>query len=373
MRIAMLGVKAVPAIGGIAHYAEELGARLVQRGHEVTVYCRPHFLQDEAEVYRGMRRVVTRGLRGKHLDAISHTLTAALHALKEGFDIIHIHGSAPGVIAPLLRLRRGPRIVVTIHGLDWRGSKWGGPAAQLMYLAARTGACGAHEVAVVSRAAGDEYRRRVGREPVFVPTGVVLPELMPAVQIRDLGLTPGGYLFCAARLVPEKGVHYLVDAFSELGTGMKLVVAGDCPYEDAYVKRLRAAASDRIIFAGYVRGRLLAELYSNAYLYVQPSEMEGLPIAVLEALSYGRYVLASDIPQNCEALGPCGGTFRSKNVRDLRRKLGDLLVQPELVEQQSERTRSFIRRERNWDVTTLGYEQLYAGLGTRRVELTAVT
>jgi len=354
MKIAMLGAKAVPAIGGVAHYVEELGARLADRGHEVTVYCRPHFLENGSEPYRGMRRVVTKGWRGKHLDAGTHSLTSAFHALKEDFDIIHIHGSAPGVLSPLLRRNRRACVVLTIHGLDWQGGKWGPLASQAMYLG--------HQITAVSQVVRDEYRRHVGVTPVFVPTGVDLPELMPAQELQALGLKPGQFVFCAARLVKEKGVHYLVEAFAGVDTEMKLVIAGNCPYEDAYVKGLRARASDRIIFAGYVTGRLLAELYSNAYFYVQPSEMEGLPIAVLEAMSYGRYVLASDIAPNREALGPCGGTFRSRDVVSLEEQLTHLLDQPDLISAECEKARSFIREERSWERTTDQYETLYEQL-----------
>lgn len=364
MKIAMLGAKAVPAIGGIAHYVEELGARLVDRGHEVTVYCRPHFLQDGSGPYRGMRRVVTRGLRGKHLDAATHSLTAALHARKEDFDILHIHGSAPGSLAPLLRRKGRGKVVVTIHGLDWQGGKWGRWASRTMYLAARIGARSADGLTAVSQVVRDQYQQLVGFTPVFIPTGVHLAEPVAAQELAALGVEPGRYVFCAARLVREKGVHYLVEAFAGLDTDLKLVIAGDCPYEDSYVQQLRAQASDRIIFAGYVTGRLLAELYSNAYVYVQPSEMEGLPIAVLEAMSYGRYVLASDIPANREALGPCGRTFKSRDVNALRTELAALLRQPEIIEAEFDRVRAYIRAERNWDLTADRFETLYQALAT---------
>ena len=224
------------------------------------------------------------------------------------------------------------------------------------------------QVTAVSEAVREDYRRLVGIESQFVPTGAMPAELTPPEELYSLGIKPLEYVFCAARLVPRKGVHYLVDAFKNLRTDKKLVIAGSCPYEDDYVRRLRACASDRIIFAGYVKGRLLAELYSNAYLYVQPSEDEGLPISVLEAMAYGRYVLASDIPHNQEALGPCGGTFRVKDVLDLRRKLEALFAQPELVERQFEQARSFIRSERDWEVTTDLYERLYEALHNGQAE-----
>jgi glycosyltransferase involved in cell wall biosynthesis len=362
MKIAMLGAKAVPAIGGIALYIEEVGARLASRGHDVTVYCRPHYLQEGAVPYRGMRRVVTGGLQGKHLDASTHTLSSVLRAARGNFDIVHFHGIGPGALAPLLGRRRQSRVIITVHGLDWQRSKWGRTASGLMYAGTRFSARFADEITTVSQCVGEEYHRRVGRKPSFVPTGVTLPEMMPPQELQQLGLVPNEYLFCATRLVPEKGLHYLLEAFAGLDTNKKLVIAGNCPYEDPYVQRLKQMASDQVVFAGYVKGRLLAELYSHAYLYLQPSEIEGLSISVLEALSYGRYVLASDIPENQEALETCGGTFRCGDVEDLRNKLGGLLDQPDVVREQCEVARSFISQKRNWETTTDCFERLYAGL-----------
>ena len=362
MKIAMLGAKSVPAIGGIAHYIEEIGSRLAARGHEVTVYCRPHFLEGDADDYRGMERLVTRGLRGKHLDATTHTLTSAFHAMRSGYDIYHIHGAAPGMIAPLMRLRPRGYSVITLHGLDWTGSKWGPLAAKMMHTAARLGIGSADSVTAVSHWVKEECRGRLGCDATFIPTGVNFQDPVPARELATLGLAPKEYLFCASRLVKEKGVHYLVDAFRDLSTDKMLVIAGNCPYDDPYVRSLQDRAGDNVLFAGYVKGRLLAELYSNAYVYVQPSESEGLPISVLEALSYGTCVLASDIPQNLEALGRCGYTFASRDAAALCERLQYLLANPSLVASQFDRARAYIRRERNWDLTTDRFEELYSKL-----------
>jgi glycosyltransferase involved in cell wall biosynthesis len=362
MKIAMLGAKAVPTIGGVAGYTEELGTRLAARGHDVTVYCRAHFLETEPSDYRGMHRVVTGGMRGKHLDAATHTLTSALHALRSDYDVLHIHGAAPGMVAPMLQFKPRGMVITTLHGLDWTGSKWGAAASGLMYAAARFGIMGADRVTAVSQWVKEECRRRLRCEAEYIPTGVNFPRLIGAEPLSEWGLHPGEYLFCASRLVPEKGVHYLVEAYAGLKTDKPLVIAGSCPYEDPYVARLREQANDRVIFAGYVKGEPLAALYSNAYVYVQPSESEGLPLSVLEALSYGRCVLASDIPQNKEALGPCGHTFATRDADSLRRQLAYLLNRPDVVGAEFSRGREYIRRERNWDVTADRFEELYQTL-----------
>ncbi|MGD9497483.1 MAG: glycosyltransferase family 4 protein [Armatimonadota bacterium] len=366
MNIAMLGAKSVPAIGGIAHYVEEVGAGLVARGHTVTVYCRPHYLQGEGE-YRGMRRVVTRGVRGKHLDALTHTLSAAVHAAREGYDVVHIHGSAPGMLAGIPKLLGRKRVLVTIHALDWRGAKWSPLASALMRAAGGAAVRCADGLVAVSECVAHEYARHFGCAISTIPTGVSFPELVEAQEILELGLQPGRYIFCASRLMPEKGVHHLIDAFEGLDTDMKLAIAGNAPYEDDYTRRLLARASDRIIFLGFVQGRVLAELYSNAYLYVQPSELEGMSMAVLEALSYGRCVVASDIEPNREALGPCGYTFECGNVEDLRAVIARLLARPEVVSGHFAVAREFIRTRRSWDQTVEAYEQAYDDLLAGRV------
>lgn len=358
MRIAMLGVKSVPAIGGIARYVEEVGSRLVRRGHEVTVYCRPHYLEGEGD-YRGMRRIVTRGLHGKHLDAFTHTLSATAHALTQGYDLVHIHGSAPGFMAPLARLRARQGVVLTIHGLDWQAAKWGRAASALMRFAGHLAADSADVRTAVSRSLRDAYCETFPGRVAVVPTGVDVLEPEPPEQIRSLGLLPGEYVFCASRLMPEKGVHYLVEAFESIPTDKKLVIAGNAPYDDDFTRSLLARASERVLFPGFVTGRLLAELFSNAWVYVQPSDLEGLSMAVLEALSYGRCVLASDIAPNLEALDGCGYTFRKADVEDLRAKLEWLLSEPDAVAAQFDRARRYIREKRSWDRTVDEYEELY--------------
>lgn len=369
----MLGAKAVPTIGGIAGYVEEVGARLAARGHEVTVYCRPHYMEGQPDDYRGMKRLVTSGLRGKHLDATSHLFTSVMHALHSDYDILHIHGATPALFGVLLHLRPHGHLVCTLHGLDWAGSKWGGTASHLMYAAARVGVGSVDRVTAVSRWLADQAQTRLHCQAEFIPTGVNFPQLAPPQELQTLGVQPDEYLFCASRLVPEKGVHYLLEAFSELSTDKRLVIAGSCPYEDPYVAHLQELADERVIFSGYTKGRLLAELYSNAYLYVQPSEMEGLPLSVLEALSYGRCVVASDIPQNQEALGPCGHTFTARDAQALRRQLAYLLNRPDVVGAQFARSRDYVRKERSWDLTTDRYEELYESLLQGRRQLRMIT
>lgn len=365
MKIAMIGVKSVPCPGGIATYTEQLGSRLAARGHEVTVYCRRQYLNGDAgwpvAPYRGMQRRLSPGLPGKYTDAATHTLTAAIDALRSDFDIIHIHGSAPAFVAPLLRLRRRSPMVVTIHSLDWEGAKWGAAATTVMKTAARVPVRLADEMTVVSKRLQRYYAQVFGRETTCIAGGAQVAEIRPPDEIgRRWRLEPQRYILFVGRLTPEKGLQYLIEAHRRLDTDMPLVLVGGANYDDPYVEALLAEADDTILFTGYQSGDVLAELFSNAYLYVQPSTLEGLSMAVIEALSYGRCVLASDIPGNTEALGECGRTFRSADADDLHQQLSDLLAAPETVAGQFDRAREWVSREYNWEKTADGFEAVFA-------------
>ena len=368
MKIAVLGVKAVPCAGGIAAYTQHLSSRLVARGHEVTVYCRRQYLGDEftggrLPDFEGIRRRLSPGLRGKHLDALTHTLTAALDTLRRQYDLVHIHGSAPAAVAPLLRCRPGRPVVVTIHSRDWEGEKWGPSATRAMRLGARIPARFAQEVTVVSRRLQQFYREVHHRETTYIPTGIELPQLPAPDQItRRWGLRSGEYLLFVGRLTPEKGLEYLLEAYQKLDTDKKLVIVGPADLRDPYVDRVKQYASDEVIFTGYLRGPVLAELFGHCYLYVQPSTLEGMPIAVLEALSYGRCVLASDIPGNREALQECGYTFQTGDSADLHDKLTMLLEDEERVKAEFAPVRRYVQREHDWDKTTDEFERLYEQL-----------
>ncbi len=374
MKIAMLGVKAVPCPGGICTYTEQLGSRLVDRGHEVLVYCRRKYLNgDDAGAqpgpYKGIERKLSAGIPGKYLDALTHILTSAIDALRQDYDVIHIHGSAPSVVAPLLRLRRGCPLVVTIHSLDWQGNKWGRLATAAMRLAADVPVRFAHELTVVSKQLQEFYRATFKRETTYIPSGVELPSIQPAEEIRERWeLQPGGYILFVGRLTPEKGLEYLLPAYEALDTDKRLVIVGGTNFKDPYVENLMSQAGENVIFTGYLTGSVLAELFSNAYLYVQPSTLEAMSMAVLEALSYGRCVLASNIPGNLEALGECGYTFEVGNVDDLREKMTVLLNDPQSSAAQFDLGKQYVAKEHNWDRTADQFEQVYYRVTNRSVE-----
>lgn len=364
MKIAMCGVKSVPCPGGIATYVEQLGSRLAARGHDITVYCRSQYLEGDGALpalpYRGMERRLSPGLRGKYLDAMSHTFTSAVDALRCDYDVMHIHGSAPAFVLPILRLNRRRPIVVTVHSLDWEGRKWGALATATMRNAARVPVLLADELTVVSRRLQRYYRENFGRTATYIASGAQVADLKPPDEIiARWGLQPHRYILFVGRLTPEKGLEYLIEAYRRMCTEMPLVLVGGANYDDPYAKALLGEADHRIIFTGYQSGDTLAELFSNAYIYVQPSTLEGLSMAVVEALGYGRFVLASDIPGNLEALGECGRTFRTADADDLYHQLADLLGDPDAVSHQFNVARERVAREYDWEKTADGFETVF--------------
>ncbi|OGF16932.1 MAG: hypothetical protein A2W00_10870 [Candidatus Eisenbacteria bacterium RBG_16_71_46] len=358
MRIAMIGQKGVPATyGGIEKHVEEIARRLVARGHEVTVFCRLYYTPAGAR-YHGVRLLRRPSIHTKHLDTVSHVAWSTLEAMVRRFDIVHYHALGPSLFAAVPRFT-GARTVVSVHGLDWQREKWGRVASWVLRRCEGPAARFPNRTIVVSKTLRDYFRDHHHRTPAFIPNGTNLPSPRPARRILQLGLTPGKYVLFVGRLVPEKGVHFLCEAFSQIDTDLKLALVGGLSFSKDYVQQLRAYESDRIRLLDYVFGESLEELWSNAYLVVQPSTMEGLSIALLEALSYGRCVLLSDIPENVEVAEDCAVTFRSRDVGDLREKLEMLLQRPELVREFEGKARGHIREHYSWEKVAENTETVY--------------
>jgi glycosyltransferase involved in cell wall biosynthesis len=364
MRIAMLGAKAIPCPGGIQTYTEQIGRRLAERGYDVTIYCRRHFLptgsQFPPDDYRGMHRVLTHGMSGKYTDAITHAFSSALHAKRQDYDVVHIHGSAQAVVTPLLKMMRRQPVVVTVHAMDWKGAKWGSASSRMMRWGGRVPTKWADEITVVSRHLQEHYLHEFGRATTYIPTGVDLPDLPPPQLITEkLGLEGRDYLLSVGRITQEKGLEHLIEAYRGLDTDKKLVIAGGVNHPDPYCRRILSHASDRILFPGFATGQLLAELFANAYLYVQSSLLEGMPITVLESLSYGRCVVTSDIPAMNEALSGCGYMTPAGDASALREQLSKLLQSPDLVDSEFDKARTHVARNHSWDTAVQQFEGVY--------------
>ncbi|MBN1136649.1 MAG: glycosyltransferase family 4 protein [Anaerolineae bacterium] len=366
--IAFVGQKGIPAtFGGIEFHVDELARRLVQRGHRVTVYVRSWYTPRDLDTYEGVRLVHTPTLRTKHLDAAIHSLTSSLHSLRQTYDLVHYHAMGPSVFAWLPRLQ-GRRVVVTVHALDWQRVKWGRSARAFLKMTERTALYLSDCTVVISRALERHFMEKYARAVCYIPNGVTVPTPTdPQLICQSYGLQGDDYVLFLARLVPEKRPEWMIRAFLQLATPLRLVIAGADEVHGAYSRTLAAlaGADPRVIFAGQVEGRLKEELLSNAHCFVTPSSMEGLPIALLEAMAHGRCCLASDIPAHQEIIDPGrdGLLFAWDDDRQFARSLHDLLAQSEASRQAlGEQARLKVAESYTWDRVTEATEALYARL-----------
>ncbi|NLI20039.1 MAG: glycosyltransferase family 4 protein [Clostridiales bacterium] len=371
MKIAMIGHKRVPSReGGVEIVVEELAARMAALGHRVDVYNRSgrhvsgreYAAHAQSGPYRGMRLITVPTFPSDKLNALVYAALATLRALFGRYDVIHYHAEGPCAMLWLRRLF-GIRTVATIHGLDWQRAKWGGFAKRYLLYGERCAVRCAGDIIVLSENMRRYFREQYGRETVFIPNGVGQPDPAPAEEItRRWGLVKDGYILYLGRIVPEKGLHYLIEAYRQLHTDQRLVVAGGSSHTDAYLRQVREAARDdgRILFTGFVQGQALAELYGNAYLYVLPSDLEGMPLSLLEAMSYGNCCLVSDIPENTEVVGDHAATFAHGSADALRQSLAALLADPAVVRAYKAGARAHIESRHGWDAVAAETLALYA-------------
>ena len=369
LNIVMLGHKRIPSReGGVEIVVEELSTRMVSAGHQVTCLNRggehvsgKEFSAAAGSEYKGIRIKTVPSLDRKGLAAMTASVTGAVVAAFGPFDVVHFHAEGPCAMLWLPKLF-GKRCIATIHGLDHMRAKWGRFAKAYIMLGEKCAAKFADEIIVLSNGVQQYFRDVYGRETVMIPNGVTKPELWEADEITaKYGLKKDEYILFLGRLVPEKGITYLIDAFKQLKTDKKLVIAGGSSDTLSFAQQLRelAAEDERIFFTGFVQGRMLEELYSNAYLYVLPSDLEGMPLSLLEAMSYGNCCVTSDIEECAAVMGDYGLTFSKGNVEDLRKLLQELCDDPERVQTFQSASSEYITRKYNWDDVTEKTLELY--------------
>ena len=359
MRIAQLGMKKVPSReGGIEIVVEELATRMAALGHSVTCYNRnthhvsgKDFDSGKIKEYKGVRIKYVPTIDKKGLAAVSSAFFATVAASFGRYDTVHIHAEGPAFMCWLPRLFR-KKVIVTIHGLDHQRAKWGKFASKFIMMGEKNAVRFADEIIVLSKGVQDYFVKTYGRKTVFIPNGVNRPESIEASEIKErYGIEKDGYILFLGRLVPEKGIRYLIEAFKDLKTDKKLVIAGGSSDSSGFVDELHkmAQGDDRIIFTGFVQGRPLEELYSNAYIYVLPSDLEGMPLSLLEAMSYGNACVTSDIEECASVVCDKAVTFRKSDASDLKEKLQRLCDDPgEVAKLKSEAT-DYICGKYNWD------------------------
>ena len=363
MKIAYIVLKGMPVGGGIEKYTEEVGSRLVKKGHEVVVYTMRHYGASDGR-YKGMNIKTVPTVKSRSFEKLIAACIATLkNCMEKGTDIVHYHAFGPAMFSFIPRLLN-KRVVVQGHGLEWKRSRWNLGGRLFLKLTEIPSVRFPHLVTVVSQVQKKYLLDTYGINSIYIPTGINPPQIEKPYAIEKYGLEGNDYILFAARLVREKGAHYLIEAFKRLKTNLKLVIAGDAEHEDAYKNELYQLAENNvnIIFTGFVTGKMLNELFSNCYLFVLPSEIEGLPTALLEAMSYGNCCLVSAIPENLEALNSFGYTFKNGDVNDLTEKLGYLINNLAAVEAVKERAKGHVIKNHLWDTIAVEFEKVYEGL-----------
>lgn len=372
LRIAMLGHKRIPSReGGIEIVVEELSTRMVQMGHSVTCYNRSgHHVSgkefdrangNKMKQYKGVRLKTVFTLDKKGIAAMTSSVSASFCAAFGRYDIVHYHAEGPCAMLWLPKLF-GKRCICTIHGLDHKRQKWNRFAKAYIMLGEKAAVKFADEIIVLSGGVQKYFREVYGRSTVLIPNGVTRPELRAAELIdKRFGLKKDSYLLYLGRIVPEKGLRYLLKAFKNVKTDKKLVIAGGSSDTEAFLNELRslAAGDKRVIFTGFVQGQMLEELYSNAYLYTLPSDLEGMPLSLLEAMSYGNCCLVSDIEECAKVVEDHAVTFKKGDTADLQHKLQELCDSEPLCIRYKEKAADFICRRYNWDQTARQTIHLY--------------
>lgn len=357
LKILVLGTRGIPAIqGGVERHCEQLYPRIAACGHTVFLCTRSPYVKNRAASYRGVNLIHSYAPRKKSFEAIIHTFLGLMKARLISPDLVHIHAVGPSLLTPLAKLL-GLRVVVTNHGPDYERQKWGRGAKYILKLGEKLGGLYADEVIVISRLIQDIIRTRCRREAILIPNGVELPlENCGTDFLTRYQLQPGKYILTVGRFVPEKGFHDLIDAFRQSfngssKNGFKLVIAGDADHETHYSTLLRKKVGQdpqRIVLTGFVTGEALGQLYQHARLFVLPSYHEGLPLALLEAMSYGLSVLVSDIAAHKEIGLDSRRYFRCGDIDDLRAKM-EFFLDKELPDEEKQKMRRQIEEKYNWD------------------------
>lgn len=372
MKIAYIGQKGIPTKqGGIEKHVEELSQKMAGLGFAVTVYSRPSYTGDKRRSYRynGVNIVNLPSLKTKNLDAISHTFIATLHALTQDFDIIHYHGVGPSLLSFIPRIFKPQvKVVATFHCIDSQHQKWS-RFAKLMLKLGEYAACKfPHETITISKSLNKYCQYKYKTSANYIPNGVAISTTENLSALTELNLQKKNYLVVVSRLIRHKGIHTLIKAYNGLSTDKPLIIVGDGASTDDYVKEIKLLAKDnpKIIFVGQKSGLDLTALFKNAYLFIQPSEAEGLSIALLEAMAYGVPAIISNIEENQEAAENLALEFVNKSPEDLKRKLKYALENEDMILALARRAQERVKKEYDWNSISRSTAHLYLELVAER-------
>lgn len=377
MKIAMLGQKRIPTrSGGVEVVVEELSKRMAQKGHEVVVYNR--YCGEEKLKQCGKVKVVeVRTFRHSALNAMVYSLFATLRIAFKHYDVVHYHAEGPCAMIPLAKFF-GKKVVATIHGLDWQRDKWGGFASKYIFFGEKMAAKHADKVIVLSQNVKNYFKETYGCDAVFVPNGInpVTPEAADIIR-EKFGLEKDSYILFLARITPEKGLDYLLDAYKGLQTDKKLVIAGSIDPQTDYIRSVleKAKGCENIIFTDFVSGKTLASLFSNCFVYVLPSDIEGMPMTLLEAVGYNARTIVSDIEENTACLDGYGNAFAHGDADALKATLMHCLQNEALKDcdfkadctpEQVQQKRKELIAKYNWDNITDQTIEIYKSVQKKK-------
>lgn len=357
MKIAIMGIRGIPAnYGGFETFAEQLATRLVQRGHDVTVYGRRHYVTLGQPSYRGVRLVVLPTIKHKYLDTVVHTFLSVLHGWREDYDVILFCNAANALAAGLARLL-GKKTVINVDGIERKRRKWNWLGRTYYLVSEWLSTILPHALVTDARVIQEYYRRRYGKESWMIAYGAEIERHADAQGLRAFDLEREKYILYVSRLEPENNAHLVIEAFEGVRTEMKLVIVGDAPYARDYIRRLKQTRDPRVRFTGFVFGDGYRILQQNAYCYVHATEVGGTHPALVEAMGFGNCVLVLDTPENREVAGEAGLYYR--DAAELRCQLQQLIDSPNLVESFRQRARARAQTNYSWDQVTDQYEKLF--------------
>lgn len=360
MKIAIIGTRGITSqYSGIEKSLRETALRLAEKGHLIYAYCRNDHRSFQKINHQNIKLIYLPALKNKYLETCSHTLLSLLHLLffNLNIDIVHIHALGPALFSFLPKIFN-KKTVVTVHGLDWQRKKWGVLAKAILKIGEYAAGCFPDKTIAVSRNLQSYFTHKFNKKFFYIPNGTNIP-----AGGRLSSKKKKKYILFVGRLTPEKEIDLLIQAFNNLDTGLELVIAGAASYNKKYLLSLKGMAKPKVKFLGFKEKKALDNLYRNAYLFILPSSIEGSPLSLLEAMSYGLCVLTSEIKENREIVGNSGVLFESGNCIDLKNKLKYLIDNPNLVESFGKKARQKVKLEYNWEKITTNLENLYRSLG----------
>jgi len=366
MRIAILGTRGIPAnYGGFETFAEELSTHLVDRGHQVTVYGRSHYIPKNQKSYRGVKIVVTPGVKHKYFDTPLNTAFSTIHAFFSTYDVILYCNSANAFLTLFPRIKGVP-VILNVDGLEWKREKWSILGRGVYKISEFLSTFCPTEIVTDAVDVYRYYKQKFNRHGVYIPYGAHTEREESTEVLKKFNLEQGRYILYVSRLEPENNALSVIRAFEKVDTDLKLVIVGDAPYASDYIAELKSTKDSRIVFTGYVFGKGYREFQSHAFAYVQATEVGGTHPALVEAMGRGNFVLANDVPEHREVLGNAGVYFDAREPETLTRQLQYFILHPEEADSFREKAALRVRKKYTWDAITDAYEHLFRKVTRRR-------